>query len=177
MESKITLKTRAVIGNLKLHIMNIIGDTQFDSNLNICDLRQYLIDFSDNIFEPSDFAKRVRVKTNIPSNNQCLAKKATLEQCTRRKKDDSNYCGTHAKGQPHGTMNLDVQNNIIQNTHVNIIIIAKEINGIIFYLDDYGNVYSTEDVCNNIKNPSIIAKYTKCGDSYSIPSLHISSNK
>jgi hypothetical protein len=177
MEARITLKTSETINELKTRVMNIINSSQFDSNSDICELRQYVSQFSDNIFEKPDFAKHVRIKSVVPSNNQCLAKKATLDQCTRRRKNGFSYCGTHTKGRPHGTMNLDVQNNIVPNTHVKVTIIAKEINGIMFYLDDYGNVYLTEDICNNVRNPSIIAKYTKCGDIYSIPSLNISSNK
>jgi hypothetical protein len=177
MESRITLKTSKNINDLKMSVMNVISNAQFDSNSDICKLRQYVSQFSDNIFEKTDFAKHARIKSTVPSNNQCLAKKATLEQCTRRRKDGFSYCGTHIKGQPHGTMNLDVQNNVVPNTHVSVTIVAKEINGIMFYLDDYGNVYLTEDICNNIKNPSIIAKYTKCGDIYHIPSLNISSNE
>jgi hypothetical protein len=48
---------------------------------------------------------------------------------------------------------------------------AIDIKGIVYYLDDNGNVYDTEDVISNIKNPRIIAKYEKHGDDYSIPEL------
>ena len=48
---------------------------------------------------------------------------------------------------------------------------AIDIKGIVYYLDDSGNVYDTEDVIANVKNPRIIAKYEKNGDEYSIPEL------
>jgi hypothetical protein len=48
---------------------------------------------------------------------------------------------------------------------------AIDIKGIVYYLDDNGNVYDTEDVISNVKNPRIIAKYEKTGDNYSIPEL------
>ena len=48
---------------------------------------------------------------------------------------------------------------------------AIDIKGIVYYLDQVGNVYDTEDVISNVKNPRIIAKYEKNGDNYSIPEL------
>ena len=41
----------------------------------------------------------------VPVYERCCAKRANGQQCTRRKKDDSQYCGTHSKGTPHGIMN------------------------------------------------------------------------
>ena len=49
-----------------------------------------------------DFQKRKRVKNVVPQFERCGAKRANGEQCTRRKKDDSCFCGTHVKGTPHG---------------------------------------------------------------------------
>ena len=43
--------------------------------------------------------------------------------------------------------------------------------GIVYYLDQHGNVYDTEDVMNNVVNPKIIAKYILQNDKYTIPSL------
>jgi len=38
---------------------------------------------------------------------------------------------------------------------------AVDIKGIVYYLDNDGNVYDTEDIVSNNKNPRIIAKYVK----------------
>ena len=40
-----------------------------------------------------------------------------------------------------------------------VTVYAKEINGIVYYIDNDGNVYDTEDVYQNKQNPKIIAKY------------------
>ena len=48
---------------------------------------------------------------------------------------------------------------------------AIDIKGIVYYLDNVGNVYDTEDIISNSKNPRVIAKYVKTGDVYSIPEL------
>jgi hypothetical protein len=51
-------------------------------------------------------------------------------------------------------------------------VFVREIQGIIYYLDNDLNVYNTEDIVKNIKNPKIIAKAVQLGsDCYSIPSL------
>ena len=38
-------------------------------------------------------------------------------------------------------------------------VVAKEIKGIIYYVDQSSNVYKTEDVVQNKTNPKVIAKY------------------
>ena len=99
--------------------------------------------------------KRKRNKHQIPLNERCIAKKCGGEQCTRRKKNDSNFCGTHIKGTPHG-QTTDFTNNLKK-----INVYAEDIDGIIYHIDDDGNVYNTEDLCRSLDNPRIISKYEK----------------
>jgi hypothetical protein len=99
--------------------------------------------------------KRKRNKHQIPLNERCLAKKSGGEQCTRRKKDVSKFCGTHIKGTPHG-QTTDVSNNLKK---VNVF--AEDIDGIIYYIDDNENVYNSEDVFKKTDNPRVILKYKK----------------
>ena len=107
------------------------------------------------------------IKMMVPVYERCCAKRASGEQCTRRKKDESPYCGTHVKGTPHGIISDTEPVNPFSNIEVS----AIDIKGIIYYLDQKGNVYNTEDVISNKKNPRIIAKYEKNGEKYSIPEL------
>jgi hypothetical protein len=47
---------------------------------------------------------------------------------------------------------------------------TEEINGIIYYIDEYDNVYHTEDILEGKENPRIITKAKKNVDnSYLIP--------
>ena len=71
--------------------------------------------------------KRKRNKHQIPLNERCIAKKSGGEQCTRRKKCDSDFCGTHIKGTPHG-QTTDAVNNLKK---VNVF--AEDIDGYILY--------------------------------------------
>jgi hypothetical protein len=50
---------------------------------------------------------------------------------------------------------------------------AQDIQGIVYYIDKFNNVYDTADIIKNQMNPKIIAKYVKTGESFSIPELNI----
>ena len=103
----------------------------------------------------------------VPVYERCCAKRASGEQCTRRKKDECQYCGTHSKGTPHGMMSDKEPVSTTRKVDVN----AIDVKGIVYYLDNVGNVYDTEDVISNNNNPRVIAKYIKIGEEYSIPDL------
>ena len=111
-----------------------------------------------------DFAKRKRVKNVVPIFERCCAKRANGEQCTRRKKDEDKFCGTHVKGTPHGHMDEIVSDNVQKNVEVFVI----EMKGVAYYVDNIGNVYSPEDVMANKDSPRIISKYTCNNGEYAI---------
>jgi hypothetical protein len=133
---------------------------------------QYVYDYDRLVFGKEDFQKRKRVKNIVPLNERCCAKRASNEQCTRRKKDDIEYCGTHMKGTPHGIVQTD-ENDGNKQTIQKVEVWAQDIKGIIYYIDKQNNVYQAEDVVVNKVNPQIIAKYVKIGEQYSIPSFNI----
>ena len=139
------------------------NDIKNNNELNKDELIQFIYDYPTISFNDEDFKKRKRIKNKIPVCNRCIAIKSSNTQCTRRKKDNSNFCGTHMKGTPHGTVN-NVNNNEKKITTHTI-----DINGIYYYVDDNKNVYDPNDIHKNIKNPKIIYTYTKNDDdSYSI---------
>ena len=80
--------------------------------------------------------------------------------------DEHEYCGTHVKGTPHGVIN---QTNMTELSRRKMDVMAHEICGIVYYIDDCNNVYNTEDVMSETENPRIIARYEKMGDNYTIP--------
>jgi hypothetical protein len=125
----------------------------------------HLVLTRDNITKP----KRVKPEINIQC--RCNAKRANNEQCTRRKKSDSEFCGTHAKGAPNGIYNEDAKDGL-HHLH-KIEVQAVEIHGIVYYVDATENVYSPEDVLSQKQNPAVIAKYTRSSDTgkYCIPHL------
>ena len=133
-------------------------------------LLQYIYDYERLSFCKEDFQKRKRVKNFVPIYDRCCAKRASDEQCTRRKKEGSEYCGTHLKGTPHGIVDMEAPP---KNNTQKIELYAQDIQGIIYYIDNNNNVYQAEDIISNKVNPKIIAKYVKNGDIYSIPEFNI----
>jgi hypothetical protein len=126
-----------------------------DEKMN--DLIQYIYNYERMTLNKDDFMKRKRVKNVVPYFERCCAKRANGEQCTRRKKEECEYCGTHMKGTPHGLVE-DEEN---KQTMQKIELWAQEIMGIVYYLDKFGNVYQAEDIVNNKVNPKVICKYAK----------------
>lgn len=170
MEKRLNKKLDAYISAFKDNIRNKCTELDIDKNENVSQLLQYIYDYERLNFEQTDFQKRKRVKNFVPIFDRCCAKRATNEQCTRRKKDGCEYCGTHMKGTPHGIM--DNQNETKSNIQ-KIEVWAQDFQGIVYYIDKTGNVYQAEDIIANKMNPKIIAKYVKKGDEYMIPELNI----
>ena len=164
MERRISKKVNDYIHNFKNEIAEKIK--AMDST-DSSEIMNYVYEYKNFELTKEDFMKRKRVKNMVPVYERCCAKRANGQQCTRRKKDDSQYCGTHSKGTPHGIMN---ENETVSNV-TKVEVSAIDIKGIVYYLDNEGNVYDTEDIIANKKNPRIIAKYEKNGEQYSIPSL------
>jgi hypothetical protein len=122
----------------------------------ISSLLQLVYDYNNLQFNNSDFQKRKRTKNSIALHKRCKACKANKSQCTRRKKDNELFCGTHLKGQPHGIVGSTPEDTPkIKQIQISI----QEISGILCHLDKEGNVYDPQDIHQNLKNPRIIAKY------------------
>ena len=134
------------------------------------ELIQYIYDYDRLTLDKEEFIKRKRVKNIVPFFDRCCAKRASAEQCTRKKKAGCEYCGTHMKGTPHGI--VDTQEDAKVTTQ-KIEVWAQDIQGIIYYIDKNNNVYQAEDIIVNKLNPKIIAKYVKNGETYSIPEFNI----
>jgi hypothetical protein len=170
MERRLNKKVETYITSFKDNIREKAGQMGMSKNEQVNQLIQYIYDYDRLSFNKEDFQKRKRVKNFVPIFDRCCAKRASNEQCTRRKKDGCEYCGTHLKGTPHGI--VDNQNET-KNTTQKIEVYAQDIQGIVYYIDKTGNVYQAEDIISNKINPKIIAKYVKECEVYSIPEFNI----
>lgn len=170
MERRITKKCDLHIHEFKGNVKKWLDGSDFAKNSQYSEFLKYLFDYESISLEKEDFQKRKRVKNVVPHFDRCIANRANSEQCTRRKQANSDYCGTHIKGTPHGKVSLD--DNPVKNATSKIEVFVQEIKGINYYIDKSGNVYSTEDIISNSKSPVVIAKYERnsSGDYY-IPSL------
>jgi len=149
MDKRMNVLLEKYLIQFKDHIKQKATEMDFNEKSKINDLIEYVYEYERLTFSKDDFVKRKRVQNIIPEDSRCIANKSCNERCTRRRKDGSEYCGTHHKhiatdGQDQGKK-LEV--------------IAKEMEGIVYYVDEYQNVYRTEDILNEKENPRVVAKY------------------
>ncbi len=157
------------LDNLNGEVSNgSIDDTRAKCN----ELAGFVYNYEKMRLSKEDFMKRKRVKSIVPIYDRCCAKRASGEQCTRRKKEGEVYCGTHIKGTPHSVME-EPTTETPTTKNVKVDIWAQDIKGIIYYIDKNGNVYDTEDIMKIDKHPKrVIAKYKQDAvGNYSIPSM------
>ena len=122
MEKRLNKKLEVYISSFKDNIREratIIGLTK---NEQTNQLLQYIYDYERLAFTKEDFQKRKRVKNFVPIFDRCCAKRASNEQCTRRKKEGCEFCGTHLKGTPHGVIdNQDEPKNTTQKIKISFL--------------------------------------------------------
>jgi hypothetical protein len=165
MDRRLQRKLDVYIQTLKGDIKSMLELKGLDTELKRSIL-EYLYEYPSLQLEKEDFQKRKRVKNVVPQFDRCSARRANGEQCTRRRKEGNEYCGTHVKGTPHG----EVEGQPQQQQQTKIEVFLQEIHGINYYIDKETNVYKTEDILSNSKNPQIIAHYVKNSKGeYSIP--------
>lgn len=167
MERRLNKKINDYVHEFKTELVGKIQSIPTPTQTDMTELINYIYQYTNFELNKDDFMKRKRVKSMVPVYERCCAKRASGEQCTRRKKDECQYCGTHSKGTPHGMMSDKEPVSTTRKVDVN----AIDVKGIVYYLDNIGNVYDTEDIISNNNNPRIIAKYIKIGEEYSIPDL------
>lgn len=170
MERRLNKKAETYITTFKDSIREKATQLGMTKNDQVNQLLQYIYDHDRLSFNKEDFQKRKRVKNFVPVFDRCCAKRANEEQCTRRKKDGCEFCGTHLKGTPHGVVD---ESNEPKNNTQKVDVWAQDIQGIIYYIDKNMNVYQAEDIISNKVNPKIIAKYVHDGEIYSIPEFSI----
>ncbi len=154
MDKRLTLKLTNYVCKFKDDIKSELLKMDFDKE-KMTELLDYLYEYEQIPITKADFLKRKRVKNAIPNKNRCNAKKAGGDQCTRRRKDNCLYCGTHIKGAPHGEVTETTENNNKKTIDIN----AVHIDGIIYYIDNAHNVYKMEDILSDAENPMIIGSY------------------
>jgi hypothetical protein len=170
MEKRINDQLKNYLSKFKDDIRDKIVELNLGGTEPINELLEFVYEYNRLTFEKEDFMKRRRVKNSVPIENRCNAKRANGEQCTRKRKEDCEFCGTHYKGTPHGvaTQN-DARDGAVSNEAISLDVFAEEIGGIVYYIDKFKNVYKTDDVLQSKLNPVVIAKWEKHGDRYTIP--------
>jgi hypothetical protein len=159
MDKRLNKKSELYVTQFKDDLRTKITGLCFDEKSKVNELIEYVYEYERLNFVKDDFVKRKRVKNSIPDLNRCNAKRANGEQCTRRRKEQCEFCGTHFKGAPHGLITSGANPT---DTHKhNLEVLAEDVNGIIYYVDKHTNVYNMEDILGQKENPRIIGNYNK----------------
>jgi hypothetical protein len=156
MEKRVNTIFVTYIKTFKDNIRNKINEMNFDEKTKINDLMGYIYDYEKPIITKETLQKKKRVKNVVADENRCGAKRANGEQCSRSRKMNCDFCGTHSKGIPHGMVVCD-NKNVIKKIEV----FTYEIKGIVYYMDKFGNVYKMEDILEEKQDPAIISKYVR----------------
>jgi hypothetical protein len=170
MERRLNRKIEEYVTDFKQSVLAKAQQLGLNNDPNLAALVKYVYDYDRLVLSKEDFMKRKRVKNAVHLADRCGAKRASCEQCTRRKKEGFEYCGTHLKGTPHGICETGDND---KPSGQKIEVWVQDIQGIVYYIDKNNNVYQTEDIFTNKVNPKIIAKYLKTGDNYSIPEFNM----
>ena len=116
MDKRLNKKSELYVTQFKDDLRTKITGLCFDEKSKVNELIEYVYEYERLNFVKDDFVKRKRVKNSIPDLNRCNAKRANGEQCTRRRKEQCEFCGTHFKGAPHGLITSGA-NPIDTNNH------------------------------------------------------------
>jgi hypothetical protein len=164
MEKKLNSRSELFLTAFKDNIRAKIIELKFEDKSKLNDLLEYVYEYERLIFSKDDLSKRRRVQNSIPTQNRCNAKRADNKQCTRKRKDGFEFCGTHSKGAPHG-----LADDVCGVCTKKIDVVATDIMGIVYYIDKFNNVYKTEDILEGKTDPKIIAKSTIINGKMCIP--------
>ena len=154
MEKRLNKKLETYVGDFKKLICEKLKQNIDGDGTSHTDIIEFVYEYPRLVFTKDDFEKRKRVKNTISDDIRCCAKRANSERCTRRKLCGSEFCGTHSKGTPNGTI---IGNDAVCTT-ISMDVEAYNIDGIIYYIDDKNNVYKTEDIMSNKQDPEMIGK-------------------
>ena len=166
MEKKLNSKSEQFITSFKDQIRQKAIDLNFAEKDKINELVEYVYEYERLQLNKDDLSKRKRIQNAMPTQNRCNAKRADNKQCTRKRKDGSEFCGTHSKGAPNG-----IADEVCGTCTKKLDVVATEIMGIIYYIDKFNNVYKTEDILNNVVDPAVIAKCQIINGKPCIPEL------
>ena len=145
-----------------------VGNQNQHHDHDFVEASENLLDFINNYdfvtVEKDDLKKRRRVKNIVPMHERCCALRSDGGQCTRRRKEVHDFCGTHIKGIPHGQVNG--KDTGIKTEKISVR--TQDIGGIYYWIDEQNNIYDTNDILNNVNNPQIIGKCSVINEQYSI---------
>tara|TARA_B100001540_G_scaffold313696_1_gene337110 strand:+ start:420 stop:941 length:522 start_codon:yes stop_codon:yes gene_type:complete len=166
MNKRIETIIQDYVSTFKTDILNIIMQDRtndINSQETIDKLCELIKTYQDLTITESDLKKK-RSRNTIPACERCNALRANGDQCTRRKKTNSMFCGTHSKGTPNGIYNnTDKESDCYEKREIEVV----EYKGIPYYSDKQNRIYSHHDILQKIDSPTIIGEFIFTNDNNS----------
>jgi len=158
MNKRIENKINNHISTFKTDILTIIAQdrkTEINSQETIDKICEIIKTYENLSITESDLKKK-RTRNTIPACERCNALRANGDQCTRRKKNNSIFCGTHSKGTPNGIYNnIDNELDSYEKREIEVV----DYKGIPYYTDKQNRIYSHHDILQKIDSPNIIGEF------------------
>ena len=154
MDSALVLKN-PVLKIMNEEIESVIGKISKTYNIPIGDLRKCY----NHTCLTIKYGIKKRVKRKIETQNQCMGRKIDMEQCTRSRKEGSEYCLSHQKSLKFGRIDDNMENKPLKKKNrkkKDDYIETKKIKlGDEFYLlDNNNNIYTF-----NVTQPKYLGLY------------------
>jgi hypothetical protein len=165
MEKRLNTKIDQYISSFKDLIKNKIVELGIDQHEKSNELASFIYEYQRFAIQKEDLSKRKRIKNSIPVENRCNALRADDERCTRKRKDGHQFCGTHLKGTPNRVQTTE---NDTRGVFKKLDVSVQDINGILYYIDEFKNIYKPEDIMSGKHNPEVIGKYVITDGKYII---------
>lgn len=164
-------------------------ELSFTEKEKINELLEFIFEYEKKIKNTTKQNTTDNSSITLTDEERCIATRKQGDRCSRKKTKGNQYCGTHCvkyKEIIHGkgtiTPSIIDERPTIQSSLKTTLppdkqkksmeVVAHEIQGIIYYIDNDLNVYNTEDIFKNLNNPRVIAKAIKLSQTvFSIPSL------
>ena len=156
MEKIVNKRMEEYLQDFKKDIKQKVTELQFEAKdfEKINELLEYVYEYKRLVFQASELTRPKReakatVVTVIEEQCRCKALRVSGEPCTRRKKINSDFCGTHDKEHTKSSTEPAIKQ---------VEVTAEEMDGIVYYIDREGNIYHTEDIMSGKAYPRIIAR-------------------
>ena len=165
MERRINIVIADYIKKMKSDTLKYAQQLNITGNNGVQDVLQFVSDYERLELKEEHFAKRQRIKHVVSPEKRCNGRRGEGTQCTRRKQDGKEYCGTHMKtsalcelvSSDASASTSSMETSLTKTLEV----WSEEIKGIMYYVDAKGTIYDAEDVVCNKSSPRVLGTYNK----------------
>jgi hypothetical protein len=165
MERRINSLIADYIKKMKSDTMKYAQQLNITGNNGVQDVLQFVSDYERLELKEEHFAKRQRIKHVVAPEKRCNGRRGEGTQCTRRKQDGKEYCGTHMKTSALCELSNDDASASTSSMETSLTktleVWSEEIKGIMYYVDVRGTIYDAEDIVCNKPSPRVLGTYNK----------------